>query len=123
MPPAACPNNCPRIWPAVARQHGLAPLVRRHVADISHRDRNHPARAAPVASRASASPGSVETVPQIITSTAAIARHCRHRAILPETVADRPDDELNRAVGERIGGDHDGGGTHGGVEVGRDLRQ
>ena len=49
--------------------------------------------------------------------------HQGHGAIFAEPVADRADDELDRAVGDRIGGDHHGGGADGGVQVGRDLRQ
>ena len=44
-------------------------------------------------------------------------------AVFAEAVADRADDELDRAVGDRIGGDHDRGGADGGAEVGGDLRQ
>ena len=39
-------------------------------------------------------------------------------AILAEAVADRADDELDRAVAEGIGGDHDRGGAHRGAEIG-----
>ena len=47
----------------------------------------------------------------------------RDGAVFAEPVADRADEELHRAVGERIGGDDDRGGADGGAEVGRDLRQ
>ena len=43
--------------------------------------------------------------------------------IFAETVADRADDELHRAMREQIGGDHDRGGADGDLQVGGDLRQ
>ena len=44
-------------------------------------------------------------------------------AVFAEAVADRADHQLDRAMGEGIGRHHHGGGAHGGVEVGSDLRQ
>ena len=78
---------------------------------------------APVASRASASCGSVEAVPQTATSTAASRLDDRDGAKFAEAVGHRAGDELNGAVGERIGGDHDGGGADGRLEIVGDLRQ
>jgi hypothetical protein len=46
-----------------------------------------------------------------------------HGAIFAEAVADRADDELDRAVGDRVGGDDYGRGADAGVKIGRDLRQ
>ena len=78
---------------------------------------------APVASRASASCGSVETVPQTVTSTAASALIDGDGAVFPETVGHRADDELDRAVGDGISRDHNRGDADRGLEVGGNLRQ
>ena len=47
----------------------------------------------------------------------------RHGPVFAEPVADRADDELNRAVGHRIGGDHHRRDADGGMQIGRHLRQ
>ena len=49
--------------------------------------------------------------------------HHRDGAVFAEAVAERPDDELDRAMGDGIGGHHHGGGADRGVEVAGNLRQ
>ena len=47
----------------------------------------------------------------------------RGHAVFAEAVADRPDDELHRAVHQRIGRDDDRGDADRRAQIGRDLRQ
>ena len=107
----------------VAAEHGLAMLIGRDVADIGHGDRDHPAgRGA----------GGEPRQHQLRQRTGQAAARHQHGAdgahqgdgaVFAEAVADRADDQLDRAMGEGIGRHHHGGGAHGGVEVGGDLRQ
>src|SRR5215813_5324825 len=113
-------ENLPR---EIAREHRLAALVGRHVADIGHGERNDPA-----GSRARREARGRERGERL---HRAAERHqdrgerAHHRdgAIFAETVADRADDELDRAVADGVGGDHDRGFAHRGAEIGGDLRQ
>ena len=73
---------------------------------------------APVASRASASCGSDEAVPQ----GGKDARNC-DGAIFAEPVGHRADHELNGSVRKRIRREHDRGHAHGRLEVACNLRQ
>ena len=107
----------------VARQDRLQAIVRRHVAEIRHRNRDHPAgrRAGREARKGELRQGRY------------CAAECdqdggKHaddgdRAIFPEAVGHRPDHELNCPVGDGVSRDHDGGDAHGGLKVGCDLRQ
>ena len=49
--------------------------------------------------------------------------HRRDGAVFAEAIAERTDDELDRALADRIGRDHDGGFAHGDAEIDGDLRQ
>ena len=107
----------------VAAEHGLAVLIGRDVADIGHGDRNHPA-----GSRAGREPRQHELRQRTGQAAArhqhgADGAHQGDGAVFAEAVADRADDQLDRAVGESIGRHHHGGGADGGVEVGGDLGQ
>ena len=61
--------------------------------------------------------------PQRRTSTVDAARGNARSAVFAEAVADRPDDELHRAVRQRIGRDTIEAAPTRDAEVGRDLRQ
>ncbi len=105
----------------IAREHRLALLVRRHVADIGHGDRNDPAGGRPRGKasereRRKRMDGAAQR-----NQHACERAHGGDRAILAEAVADRPDDELNRAVAHRVGGDNDRGFADRGAEISRDL--
>jgi hypothetical protein len=107
----------------VARQDRLQAIVRRDVADIGHRDRDHPA-----GRRAGRQPRQRELRQRgghaaHRHQTGADGAHHGNGAVFAEAVADRADHELDGAVGYGIGGDHHGGCTDAGMEVGCDLRQ
>src|SRR5262245_49246600 len=112
-PPAAWPNNWPSICPdrkvpstCWRRSYGMT-SPRKAIARgmIQPADRPH-------ARRAATSAGSDPASPHRSTSTVDIAAAAVTQAYL-EAVADGADDELHRAVRQRIGGDHDRGGADG----------
>src|SRR5215472_6595971 len=113
-------ENLPR---EIAREHRLAALVGRHVADISHGERNDPAGGR--ARREARDGERGERLHRAVQRHQDRGERAHHRdgAIFAEAVADRADDELDRAVAHGVGGDHDRGFAHRGAEIGGDLRQ
>src|SRR5262244_1287728 len=113
-------ENLPR---EIAGEHRLAALVGRHVADIGHGERNDPAGGgARREARARERGERLHRAAERHQNRGERAHH-RDRAVFAEAVADRPDDELDRAVADGVGGHHDRSLAHRGAEIGGDLRQ
>ncbi len=106
-----------------AAQHALAVLVGDDVAEKGHPERDDPA-----GGKADQEPRNDE-LRQALRQAAQGNQDRRGRRrrgdaeIFTKPVADRPDDELHRAVRQRIGPDRDRGGADADVEIGGDLRQ
>ncbi len=104
-------------------KHALAVLVGDDVAEKGHPERDDPA-----GGKTDQQPRDDE-LRQALRQAAQGNQDRRGRRrrgdaeIFTEPVADRPDDELHRAVRQRIGPDRDRGRADADVEIGGDLRQ
>src|SRR5262245_48734010 len=120
-PPAAWPNNWPRICPdrkvpstCWRRSYGMT-SPRKAIASgmIQPADRPH-------ASRAATSAGSDPASPHRSTSTVDIAAEAVTQAYFPKR---SPTGPMMSCTEPCVGGDHDRGGTDADAHVGSDLRQ
>jgi len=97
--------------------------MRRDVTDIGHRDRYDPAGGCASGKTRQRELRQGCDHPADRYQDGANGAGQRHRPVFAEPVADRTDDQLDRAVSHRIGGDHHGRNADGGMQVGRHLRQ
>ena len=114
------PGNLPR---EIATEDRLPPRIRRHVPDVSHGERNDPAGGdAGGEARNGERRERLHRAAQGHEDRGQRA-HRRDGAVFAEAIAERTDDELDRAVAHSVSSNHDGGFAHGGPEIDGDLRQ
>ena len=125
MPPGRLSEQLAGDLPGqIAAEHLLAPLVGHDVADEGHAERNDPAGGERRADARERERG--ERLREPAGEHGQTAQSAQATAIetkFAEAVADRADDQLHRAVRDRVGRDDDRGGADGHADIGGDLRQ
>jgi hypothetical protein len=101
----------------------LQAVVRRDITDIGHRDRYDPTGGCAGGKARQRELRQGRDRPADGHQDGADNAGKRHGAVFAEAVADRTDNELDRAVRHRVGGDHHGRYADGGMQIGRHLRQ